>query len=122
MPRWFAQGSHCSSLHPQRVLGVIWDLQDDKLLLKMKLTNATDESNFTLRILLSLIANVFDPLGLVATLKIILCRRFAKLELLGRKFAYHIPETNPKMAPREIKMRSSFSYALHANPSYQFEN
>ena len=64
------------SLHPQRVSGVLWDYHEDKLLMKMDMTNSTDESIFTLRKRLSLIASVFDPLGFVApavvTLKIFL--------------------------------------------------
>ena len=64
------------SLHPLRVLGVLWDIQEDKLFLKFDTNNFTEKTSFTLRQLLSLIASVFDPLGLVApavvTLKIIL--------------------------------------------------
>ena len=60
------------SLHPLRVLGILWDIQEDKL----DTNNFTEKKSFTLRQLLSLIASVFDPLGLVApavvTLKIIL--------------------------------------------------
>ena len=64
------------SLHPLRVLGVHWDIQEDKLFLKFDTNNFTEKTSFNLRQLLSLIASVFDPLGLVApavvTLKIIL--------------------------------------------------
>ena len=126
LPTRSAQGSHCSVITPTACLRCSLGYTRRQTFPEVRYEYLYWENQFHLAATFVLDCFRFRPVRLSSTS----CRHpenhsagsLANWSFLGQKLAHHIPETNSKMAPRELKIWSSFSSALHASPSYQFAN
>ena len=107
------------SLHPQPVSGVLWDFQEDKhedgydhynwwIQFHLAKSSVPDCFRFWLVILCSTSCrhNEYHSAG-----------SLTNWIFLGRKFAYHIPETNSEISPRELEKGAEFYYLRMHQPT-----